>query len=99
MTHPKQGYLLQNENNEWYFKPRRSRKTTHQYTILSNFVHNAENLVESHNLFRGWIQSKHALTQYQSSYAKLYHARRCTFLNTSDYTLLTETELIVTLNE
>ena len=99
MTHPKQGYLLQNENNEWYFKPGRSRKTTHKHIILSNFVHNAVNLVESHNLFRGWIQSKHALTQYQSSYAKLYDARRCTFLNTSDYTLLTKIELIVKLNE
>lgn len=99
MPYPEQGHLLQNENNEWYFKPGRSRKTKYKCIILEYLKNNSEDLVTSRQLFRGWIQSKHALAQYQSSYAKLYHTRRCSFLQTSDHTLLSDTNLLAKLND
>ena len=58
MTKAKQGYLLTDNESEWYFKTGRSRKSKLPVIQLPNFTSIIDNLIDTKQLCQGWITSR-----------------------------------------
>ena len=60
MQQHKEGYILNNNKNKWFFKPGRSFKSKHKYIPLVGFQNSIQRMITTTLLFKGWITIKQA---------------------------------------
>ena len=76
MKQHKQGYILKNNKNEWFFKPGRSRKSKHKSIPLLDCQNNIQQMASTKLLFKGWITIKQVTKGKISNNLENIHARR-----------------------
>ena len=76
MKEHKKGYILNNNKNEWVFKPGRSCKSNHKSIPLVDFQNSIQHMITVKLLFKGWITIKQATKETIPSNSENIHARR-----------------------
>ena len=84
MSKAKQGYLLTDDEGEWYFKTGRSRKSKLSVIQLLNFTGIIDTLVDSNQLCQGRITSRKLTINRQFEDPKLFNARRVRLAKSSN---------------
>lgn len=99
MTKAKQGYLLTDDEGEWFFKTGRSRKSKLPVIQLPNFTGIIDNLIDTKQLCQGWITSRKLTINCQFEDPKLYHVYRVRLAKSSNKENLSDNNISKLINE
>ena len=90
MKQDRQGYILNNNKNEWFFKPGRSRKSKHKSIPLLDCQNNIQQIVSTKLSFKGLITIKQVTKEKISNNLKNIHARRIYLAKSSNLNDITD---------